>query len=119
MEARNYVPTSVQLSKLLGQAQDSEVSIGWLVEQLGRRSFGLAFLVMAVVALLPGASTIVGLLVAWAGHSDRPRARCNRATALDCSQEDQCRPVGAAHQHCHTAACMDGAPDPAALATTL
>jgi hypothetical protein len=65
MEARNYVPTSVQLSKLLGQAQDGEVSIGWLVEQLGRRSFGLAFLVMAVVALLPGASTIVGLLVAW------------------------------------------------------
>lgn len=65
MEARNYVPTSVQLSKLLGQAQDSEVSIGWLVEQLGRRSFGLTFLVMAVVALLPGASTIVGLLVAW------------------------------------------------------
>ncbi|WIM11661.1 exopolysaccharide biosynthesis protein [Enhydrobacter sp.] len=65
METPTNIPTSVRLSKMLDRAEDSEVSIGWLVEQLGRRSFGLTFLVMAVVALLPGASTIVGLLVAW------------------------------------------------------
>ena len=65
METPTNVPTSVQLSKMLDRAEASEVSVGWLVEQLGRRSFGLTFLVMAVVALLPGASTIVGVLVAW------------------------------------------------------
>jgi hypothetical protein len=65
MDAPTHVPTSVQLSKMLDRAEDSEVSIGWLMEQLGRRSFGLTLLVMAVVALLPGASTIVGVLVAW------------------------------------------------------
>jgi hypothetical protein len=33
--------------------------------ELGDRSFGLTLLVMAVIALLPGASTIMGLLIAW------------------------------------------------------
>jgi hypothetical protein len=65
MESRTYVPASIQLSKMLDRAEDSEVSIGWLMEQLGRRSFGLTLFVMAVIALLPGASTIVGLLIAW------------------------------------------------------
>lgn len=41
------------------------MSVGWLMEELGERSFGLTLLVMATVALLPGASTIVGLLIAW------------------------------------------------------
>jgi hypothetical protein len=35
------------------------------MEQLGERSFGLTLFVMAVVGFVPGASTIVGLLVAW------------------------------------------------------
>jgi len=60
-----YVPTSVQLSKMLDRAAATRVSIGWLVEQLGLRSFGLTFLVMAAIGFLPGASTIVGLLMAW------------------------------------------------------
>jgi hypothetical protein len=63
--SQTYVPTSVHLSKMLDRAEDARVSIGWLMEQLGRRSFGLTLLVMAVIAFLPGASTIVGLLVAW------------------------------------------------------
>jgi hypothetical protein len=33
--------------------------------QLGRRSFGLTFFVLGMVALLPGASTLVGVLLAW------------------------------------------------------
>jgi hypothetical protein len=65
METPPHVPASVQLSKMLDRAEDSEVSIGWLMQQLGQRSFGLTFFVMAVIALLPGASTIVGVLVAW------------------------------------------------------
>ena len=59
------VPTSVQLAQMLDRAAGPRVSIGWLVEQLGRRSFGLTLLVMAVVGFVPGASTVVGLLMAW------------------------------------------------------
>jgi hypothetical protein len=65
MEAQMYVSTSVQLSKMLDRGEGTRVSIGWLMEQLGRRSFGLTLFVMAVIAFLPGAATIVGLLVAW------------------------------------------------------
>ena len=60
-----YVSTSVELSKMLDRAEDPRVSIGWLMEQLGRRSFGLTLFVMAVIAFLPGASPVVGLLMAW------------------------------------------------------
>jgi len=59
------VPTSVHLSRMLDRAEGPRVSIGWLIAELGERSFGLSLLVMAIVALLPGASTIVGLLIAW------------------------------------------------------
>jgi hypothetical protein len=65
MSSLTYVPTSVQLSMMLDRAEGARVSIGWLLEQLGRRSFGLTLFVMAVIGFLPGASTIVGLLVAW------------------------------------------------------
>ena len=60
-----YVPTSVQLARMLDRAEGARVSIAWLMAQLGRRSFGLTLLVMAVVGCVPGLSTFVGLLVAW------------------------------------------------------
>lgn len=50
---------------MLDHAPGARVSIGWLLEQLGARSFGLTLFVMAVVALLPGASTVIGVLIAW------------------------------------------------------
>ena len=50
---------------MLDLAAGPRVSIGWLVEQLGRRSFGLTLLVLAVLGLVPGASTVIGLLMAW------------------------------------------------------
>lgn len=58
-------PTSVHLLRMLDRAEGARVSVGWLINELGERSFGLTLLVMAIVALLPGASTIVGLLIAW------------------------------------------------------
>ncbi len=58
-------PISVQLSKILSLAEGTQVSIGWLMEQLGPRSFGLTFFVMGLVGLVPGLSTVVGALVAW------------------------------------------------------
>jgi hypothetical protein len=60
-----YVPTSVHLSRLLDHADSADVSFGWLMEQLGRRSFGLTLFVMAVIAFVPGATTFVGVLIAW------------------------------------------------------
>jgi hypothetical protein len=41
------------------------VSIGWLMEQLGGRSFGLALLVMGALGILPGVSTVAALMVVW------------------------------------------------------
>ena len=65
MEAQEYTATSVQLSMMLDRASDNDVSIGRLMVQLGQRSFGLTLFVMAVIAWLPGASMIVGILIAW------------------------------------------------------
>jgi hypothetical protein len=59
------VPTSDHLSAMLDQAPGTRVSVGWLLEQLGERSFGLTLFVMALIALLPGASTVIGVLIAW------------------------------------------------------
>jgi hypothetical protein len=59
------VPTSLHLSRMLDEAQGPRVSVGWLMAQLGERSFGLTLFVMAVIALLPGASTVMGVLIAW------------------------------------------------------
>ncbi len=60
-----YVPTSIQLDRMLDRAEGARVSIAWLMDQLGRRSFGLTLLVMAMIGCVPGASTIIGVLVAW------------------------------------------------------
>ncbi len=80
------VPTSVHLSRMLDRAEGRRVSIGWLLEELGERSFGLTLLMMAVIALLPGLSTVVGVLIAWPaiqlilGHeaASLPRAMAQR-----------------------------------------
>lgn len=65
-----YTPTSVELTRLLERAEANRVDadrvpVVWLLEQLGRRSFGLTFFAMGMVALIPGASTLVGVLLAW------------------------------------------------------
>jgi hypothetical protein len=76
---------------MLDRAEGPRVSIGWLIAELGERSFGLTLLVMAVIALLPGASTIVGLLIAWPaiqlilGHETAalPRSMARREIEVD------------------------------------
>jgi len=50
---------------MLDRAKGTHVSVGWLISELGERSFGLTLLVMAIIALMPGASTLVGVLIAW------------------------------------------------------
>jgi hypothetical protein len=56
-------PTSTVLERLLDGAPDDHVSLGWLVDGLRERSFGIVMLIMGVVALVPGASGIVGVLL--------------------------------------------------------
>ncbi len=50
---------------MLDRAPGERVDVGWLMAELGERSFGLTLLGMAVIALVPGASTIMGVLIAW------------------------------------------------------
>ena len=88
---RMYIPTSVELSRMLERAPAPRVPVAWMMEQLGRRSFGLTFFVMGLVALLPGASTFVGVLLAWPavqlllGHEATalPRAVARRTVGTD------------------------------------
>ena len=64
-ESPTPAPTSVQLSRMLDRVKGARVSIKWLLGELGERSFGLTLLILAVIALLPGASTPAGVLIAW------------------------------------------------------
>ncbi|MBY0318900.1 MAG: exopolysaccharide biosynthesis protein [Reyranella sp.] len=59
------LPTSAHLLRLLDRAEGARVPVGWLIGQLGDRSFGLTLFAMAMLALVPGASTIMGVLIAW------------------------------------------------------
>jgi hypothetical protein len=89
--SHTYVPTSVQLAQMLDRAEGPRVSIGWLTEQLGQRSFGLTLLMMAMVGCVPGASIFIGLLMAWPaiqmvlGHDAAalPRLVARREIAVD------------------------------------
>jgi hypothetical protein len=63
--SHDFLPMSAHLSHVLVKANGPRVQVRWLMDQLGERSFGLTLFMMAVVAFVPGASTVVGLLVAW------------------------------------------------------
>jgi hypothetical protein len=84
-------PTSVHLSRLLERAEGARVSIGWLLSELGGRSFGLTLLLMAIIALVPGTSAVVGVLIAWPaiqlvfGHemAALPRVIVSREVGVD------------------------------------
>lgn len=59
------VPTSVLLEGLMHEAPAATVSLGWLVDRLGPRSFGLVLLLLGLLALLPGIAIVAGLLLAF------------------------------------------------------
>lgn len=58
------VPTSQALDALLREAPAERVSLGWLVDRLGERSFGIILLLAALLALMPGISPVAGILLA-------------------------------------------------------
>ena len=59
-----HVPTSAVLQRLVSEAPPDHVSVGWIMEQLEERSFGLLMFLLAVIALVPGLSTFIGVLFA-------------------------------------------------------
>ncbi|HEY2034927.1 MAG TPA: exopolysaccharide biosynthesis protein [Rhizomicrobium sp.] len=58
------VPTSVALAQLLAQAPKEQVTLGWLIDHLQKRAFGLLLLILSVLGLAPGVATIIGLVIA-------------------------------------------------------
>jgi hypothetical protein len=59
-----HVPTSIVLEHLLSEAPSDFVSFGWIIERLEERSFGLLMFLLALIALVPGLSTFIGILLA-------------------------------------------------------
>nr|WP_283949788.1 exopolysaccharide biosynthesis protein [Limobrevibacterium gyesilva] len=59
------VPTSTILQDLLLHAPEETVTLGWLMGNLGDRSFGIILLLLGLLASLPGVSAIVGVIIAF------------------------------------------------------
>ena len=59
-----HIPTSAVLQRLLSEAPPDHVSVGWIMERLEERSFGFLMFLLAVIALVPGLSTFIGVLFA-------------------------------------------------------
>lgn len=58
------MPTSVVLEGLLAEAPGDEVTLAWIIASLRERSFGIVMLLLALVGLVPGVASVVGLLLA-------------------------------------------------------
>jgi hypothetical protein len=56
-------PTSTVLEQLLSGAPGDDVSLDWLIDGLRERSFGIVMLILGLVALIPGASGVIGVLL--------------------------------------------------------
>lgn len=57
-------PTSMALEAMLdAMLAKRRVTLNWLLERLGDRSFGIVLLLLAILGLLPGMSAIVGILL--------------------------------------------------------
>jgi hypothetical protein len=61
--AVEFVPTSAIIRDLLIDAPEERVTLEWLLESLGERSFGILLLFLGMIGLLPGAGTFTALLL--------------------------------------------------------
>jgi hypothetical protein len=57
--------TSTVLRDLLLHAPAETVTLGWLMSGLGDRSFGIVLLLLGLLASLPGASAVAGVIIAF------------------------------------------------------
>ena len=58
------VPVTATLMELVNNLPGEHFTIEWLLGRLDRRSFGIILLVMALVAMVPGISMLIGPLLA-------------------------------------------------------
>ena len=58
------VPVTATLTDLVNNLPGEHFTIEWLLGRLDRRSFGIIMLVMALVAMVPGISLLIGPLLA-------------------------------------------------------
>lgn len=58
------VPTSIIVADLLRDAPRDHVTLEWIVDRLGERSFGIIMLLIALIGLLPAVSWFAGPLLA-------------------------------------------------------
>lgn len=61
---RAHVPTSVVLESLLKEAPGEHVTLAWLLDHLSERSFGIVMFLLGLVAIIPGTSGFIGVLLA-------------------------------------------------------
>jgi hypothetical protein len=61
--ARAITPTSVVLQRLHDEVPGDHFTLDWLMGGLGKRSFGILMLLLAIVATAPGVSIAAGLLL--------------------------------------------------------
>jgi hypothetical protein len=62
-DAQTPIATSEVFRRLLAEAPPDHFTLDWLLGRLGKRSFGIIMLLLAIVALAPGVSIIAGLLL--------------------------------------------------------
>jgi hypothetical protein len=62
-DVRAIIPASVVLQRLHDEAPADHFTLGWLMGSLHKRSFGIIMLLLAVVAIAPGASIVAGVLL--------------------------------------------------------
>ena len=60
-----HLPTSVYLTRLLDHADGERVTFGWLLNELGERSFGLTLFLLALLAFVPGVASVSSILILW------------------------------------------------------
>jgi hypothetical protein len=63
LEATTPVPASDVLQRLHDQAPADHFTLRWLLTGLSKHSFGILLLLLAVIAIAPGASIVAGVLL--------------------------------------------------------
>lgn len=64
VDVAKRVATSVILEGLVRDAPTGHVTLEWIIANLRERSFGIVMLLVALVGLVPGASSLIGILLA-------------------------------------------------------
>lgn len=62
-EALAPIPASAVLQRLHDKAPKDRFTLGWLMGDLSKHSFGIIVLLLAVIAIAPGASIVAGVLL--------------------------------------------------------